>query len=155
MDEYTNGWTFRTLRDYLTAIIDERDRRYEQRFHAQQAAVDKAEFAADQRLDAMNRFREAMQDQQKTFLTKSEYQSQHQALVDLIGQTRDALPSYLLRAEADERWKSVDTQLANLVAAHEQEIGKTKFSQYAITVGISLVTVMASTAYVILVVLHK
>lgn len=62
-----------SLKDYLIGLIDERDKRYDQRFGAQekavnaalaaaQAAVDKAEKAVDRRLDNTNEWRQALND---------------------------------------------------------------------------------------------
>lgn len=40
-----SGWTVDTLRAHLLAVMDERDRRYEQRFNASERAVEKAQEA--------------------------------------------------------------------------------------------------------------
>jgi DNA-binding FrmR family transcriptional regulator len=50
--------------------------------NAAEKATVKAENAMDKRLDSMNEFRGTLSDQQKTYLTKSEYAIQHQALID-------------------------------------------------------------------------
>jgi len=79
MDE--KDWNINTLMKFL----DERDKRYEQRFVAQQEAthaaliaaekaVTKAETAAEKRLDSVNEFRGQLRDQAATFIPRSEVQ---------------------------------------------------------------------------------
>jgi len=56
----------------LYVIINERDRAYTQRFESQERAVNKAEIAAEKRLDAVNEFRGQLKDQAATFVTRTE-----------------------------------------------------------------------------------
>jgi hypothetical protein len=92
-NEPINGWTVHTLKVHIEQIMHERDQRYEDRFNAQEqsiklalGATDKAMVVAresvDKRLDTMNEFREALVDQTKEYLTRTEYAIQHQALTD-------------------------------------------------------------------------
>lgn len=77
------GWTIETLKDYLTALIQENDRRYEQRFSSAQLAVNaalaaakeavtKAEIASEKRFEGVNEFRNALGDQQRTLMPRAE-----------------------------------------------------------------------------------
>ena len=77
------GWTFKTLLAHIRALMSEADRRYEQRFEAQEKAVGaalaaadravvKAELAADKRFDGVNEFRQTLSDQNATFITRTE-----------------------------------------------------------------------------------
>ena len=66
------GWTFTTLLRFVIDRMDERDRRYEQRFRAQEEAVSKAEHSTEKRLEGMNEFRSQLKDQQATFVTRAE-----------------------------------------------------------------------------------
>jgi len=66
------GWTLEALREHLQALAAAADRRYEQRFDAQEKAVDAALTAANQRLNVMNEFRGALTDQAATFATRIE-----------------------------------------------------------------------------------
>jgi hypothetical protein len=81
-------WTLEAAMQHLTKIIAESDRRYEERFVALEAKIDatsasadralgKAEFAYEKRFDAMNEFREAMGDQQRTFIPRAEFDITH------------------------------------------------------------------------------
>jgi Mg2+ and Co2+ transporter CorA len=53
-------------------LLEEMDRRYQQRFEAQQLAIDKAERTINDRLQGMNEFRATLDDQNKTFATRDE-----------------------------------------------------------------------------------
>jgi hypothetical protein len=54
-------WTPQTLKEYVDAVLLERD-------HASKAALG----AANQRLDGMNEFRRSLDDAQKTYITRNE-----------------------------------------------------------------------------------
>ena len=91
-----------TLREFLLALINERDQQYRQRFDAQEkatgdaltavkeataaaltsanTAVTKAELANERRFESVNEFRGALRDQQGQFITRPEYDTQHTAL---------------------------------------------------------------------------
>jgi hypothetical protein len=79
-----DGWTPGTLKSHLTAIYDERDLRYQQRFDAQTKAVEaallaakeaviKAELAMEKRFDGVNEFRETLSDQAAQFVTLAQF----------------------------------------------------------------------------------
>jgi hypothetical protein len=72
-----------SLRDHLESMMEERDKRYDQRFEdskeaisaalaASKEAVVKAELATEKRFDAVNEFRGALSDAQSRYITKSE-----------------------------------------------------------------------------------
>jgi hypothetical protein len=82
-------------------VMDERDKRYEERFTAMnektqsaiaasEKAVTKAEVSTEKRFDSVNEFRKTLADQATEFLTRREYSSTHQALVDKIGDLRES-----------------------------------------------------------------
>lgn len=107
-----------TDRDYLLAIIAERDRLYAARFDAQERAseaniktqkdaVDKASVASEKRFDSVNEFRNTLRDQQSLFLQRAEYNAAHKQLVDELGIIRGHL---VPREEHENRWKSQDKQ---------------------------------------------
>ena len=108
--------------DYIDRFLEERDRRYTERFEAQNAALNaaflaadkavqaallaaekaviKAEVAAERRFESVNEFRGQLADQAKTFLPRQEYDVQHAALNDKV----DALAKGLAeRLEAESR----------------------------------------------------
>lgn len=65
-------WTLDTLYHYLSGLIRESDRRYEQRFKSQEKAIIKAEKATGERLKSLNEFRQVLSDQTATFMPRSE-----------------------------------------------------------------------------------
>jgi hypothetical protein len=89
-----SAWTTDTVLAHLRELIDERDRRYEQRFEGQEKAVaaalaaqekavaaalsaadravSKAELAAEKRFEAVNEFRGQLADQAGRLLPRSE-----------------------------------------------------------------------------------
>ena len=83
-----DDWTFTTLLTHVLTLMDERDRRYEQRYQTQAESLQLAQAANDVRLAAMNEFRAALTDQANTFLTYQQYTDQHQLLIDSINDLR-------------------------------------------------------------------
>jgi len=84
-EQQVSGWTVDTLRSHLLAKFDEKDLRDEQRFQAQQDAIQqaldaaekavaKAETATEKRFDSVNEFREQLSDQAVTFMPRKEAQ---------------------------------------------------------------------------------
>jgi len=76
-------------------LMAERDLRYAQRSKSQDEAVAaalqtsekaivKAESATEKRFENVNEFRETLSDQSATLLSRTEYQVQHQALLDKL-----------------------------------------------------------------------
>jgi SMC interacting uncharacterized protein involved in chromosome segregation len=92
--------------DHIRALLREMDLRYQQRFDAQsraleaallaaekavgtaltaaEKAVNKAETAAEKRFEAVNEFRQQLNDYQATLMPRNEYDSAHQSLVEKI-----------------------------------------------------------------------
>lgn len=94
-DENVSQWTLDTLHAHLDRVIEERDVQYRERHAAQQAAfaaalqaadraIAKAEAAAEKRFESVNEFRSALSDQAATFLTRHEYETAHQSLVEKV-----------------------------------------------------------------------
>ena len=79
-----DGWTINTLREHFETLIKLNDERYNERFAYQENALKKAETASEKRFDGVNEFRAILTDQQKTFITRNEWGSQHHALEDKI-----------------------------------------------------------------------
>jgi len=101
-----SGWSVDTIKDYVIGIIDERDRRYEQRFEAQQTAlkdalqaaekavgaaltaadraVAKAEAAAERRFESVNEFRATLSDQASNLLPRAEADARFLNLGDKV-----------------------------------------------------------------------
>ena len=116
------GWSLDSLASHLVAVVThllaEVDKRYEQRFRAQEVAVDKAfiaqekaiqmaltsakeavgkaEVAVEKRFDNTNEWRAAMQDRDRQQMPRVEIEKQFEALGDKRLQTVGILISALL-----------------------------------------------------------
>lgn len=78
-----SGWTVDTLRDHVNQMMSAHDRRYEQRFNAQEQAVKdallaakeaviKAETATEKRFEGVNEFRGQLADQARDLMPRKE-----------------------------------------------------------------------------------
>lgn len=76
-------WTVESLKEHFTTLMRETDRRYEERFIAQEKAAKdtltatkeailKAEAAAEKRFEGVNEFRQTLSDQASTFMPRIE-----------------------------------------------------------------------------------
>lgn len=83
----TTGWTTETALAHVLALMRAQDQRNEQRFDAQEKAVlsaltaadravAKAELASEKRFEGVNEFRDALSDQQRTFIPRLEVEGQ-------------------------------------------------------------------------------
>jgi len=86
-EEQPSGLTPDHVLRFVRALLDEHDRRYEQRFVAQEKAVDTALLSMNERLAGMNEFRSTLQDQQRTFVSRSDVDTRLQALVERLDGT--------------------------------------------------------------------
>jgi hypothetical protein len=90
----SGGWSLETAIDHLTSLITGNDKRYEERFQAQQKALElglaglvretqaaqtaadravlKAEAATEKRFESVNEFRGTLDNQQRTLIPRSE-----------------------------------------------------------------------------------
>lgn len=85
---------------FLRELIEEHDKRYQERFDAQEKAVLKAEGANEKRFESVNEFRAQLSDEQSTFLTRSEYETKHSALIEKIEHAADKSLSTILSVAA-------------------------------------------------------
>jgi hypothetical protein len=98
-EEIGNGWTVNTLRQYITDRMDERDRRYSERFEAQERAVSaalasakeavvKAENATERRLEGLNELSQMNTDMADQFMPKAEAEIRLASIGKEIGMLR-------------------------------------------------------------------
>lgn len=80
-----------TLLAHIIALLDERDRRYTERFTAQQEALRTALDATERRFQGVNEFRATLSDQAATFATRDQ--------VDALREIVSALSARVDRAE--------------------------------------------------------
>jgi hypothetical protein len=81
MPETEHQWTVHALRAVVFAMLEERDRRYEQRFQDQQLALTKAEAVMEKRLSGLNELRAALEDQAKLLMPRAESNARYDGLV--------------------------------------------------------------------------
>ena len=88
-------WTIGTLKEFILALMDERNDRYAQRFAAQEEAVHaalsaadvaltKAETASERRFESVNEFRAQLTDQTREFIRRTEYMQAHETLTEQV-----------------------------------------------------------------------
>jgi hypothetical protein len=83
-------------KENLRGIMDERDVRLAQKFESLAMAINKAEVATEKRFEGVNEFRNTLSDQQKTFVSSSEYKSAHQSLTELISSNIKTMSDIIL-----------------------------------------------------------
>ena len=74
----------------LRDIVDERDRRYEQRFQSQEKAVQVALVTQEKYDERQNSLSDRVTAQQQYFITKQEFEDRHTELVNQIENLREA-----------------------------------------------------------------
>lgn len=89
------AWTVDTLAAEMNARLADMDRRYSERFEAQQLAIQKADTATEKRLESVNEFRKSLNDQAEKLMPRQESQSLHAAARERI----DSLASRLDKIE--------------------------------------------------------
>lgn len=77
----------------LLLALAEMDKRYQQRFEAQEKAIAKAEMASEKRFEGVNEFRAQLTDQATTFLPRTEYYAAHNSLSDKMTVGAEAMTS--------------------------------------------------------------
>jgi hypothetical protein len=65
-------WTIETAKDHVLALMEERDRRYQQRFESSQKAIDEAKLESQKKFENTNEWRSMVSDAQKNFVTRQE-----------------------------------------------------------------------------------
>lgn len=65
-------WTVESLKEHFSTVMAGNDRRYEERFIAQEKATDVALEALNKRFDSVNEFRQTLADQTATFISRAE-----------------------------------------------------------------------------------
>jgi hypothetical protein len=95
MSNDLSDWTVRTLREYILALLFEKDKQNEQRFQAQESAVQsaliaaeraavKSEAASEKRFENTNEWRQVVTDRDQLFARTAEMSARFQNLEDKI-----------------------------------------------------------------------
>ena len=78
-----------SLKEHFETLLNERDKRMEERFTSMQIAVSKAEVTTEKRFEAMNEFRAQLGDQARTFMPRIESQVLHDGANNRINEVMD------------------------------------------------------------------
>lgn len=124
MGDSGSGWSVDTAKaDLETQIQGVRDSlkeanlRHQQRFEAQEKAIDKEASSNEKRFAAVNEFRGSLTDQAATFARKDQVDVQVKALDDKIGTLSGVVNSIAGRAAgATSTWSYIPTILAAMAA---------------------------------------
>ncbi len=95
---------------------------------ASDKAVTKAETATEKRFDAVNEFREQLNDQSKSFVARNEFEAQRSGLVEKVDSLADVLSKSIPRLEAETRWTLMAKQIDDLRLFTAGLTGKTQGS---------------------------
>jgi hypothetical protein len=106
-----SAWTIDSLREHYDVLLAQLDRRYEQRFEAQEKAVDAALASAEKAVSA------ALAAQEKA-VDKAERadEKRFESVNEFRAQLSDQAGSFLPRAEADVRFTSINEKIAGNTA---------------------------------------
>lgn len=96
------------LREYVDVRINALELSMLNGLATSKEAVEKAERATELRFDSVNEFREQLNDQQRTFLPRLEYEQAHQALINRVNELTTRVSEREARAEGRvETWPIV------------------------------------------------
>ena len=79
------SWTIDTLHEHLLAVIDEREKAVLTSIASSKEAIEKAERATEKRLEGMNEFRAALNDRDRLFIPRAEYETVVKQIEGSIG----------------------------------------------------------------------
>jgi hypothetical protein len=106
-----------TLRDYMDRRFEDFDKAVLAAHNATERALEKADKATEKRFDGVNEFRAVLTDQQRTFLTRAEFESEHASLIARV----DSLEDWRASASGQEAgsWRSIERLIliCSLIAA--------------------------------------
>lgn len=77
------------LREYVIDLMNERDRRYKERFDAQESAQRELKSGTDLRFAGINEFRGALDDAQRTLMPRAEAEARMEALHKNMGELKE------------------------------------------------------------------
>ena len=103
-----HGWTLDTLYTHLKGLMEEKDKRDEQRFRGIDKAADTASVMAETLRAAGNEFRQSMNDIIGGCIRREEYNTAHQQLIATVDKL-DGVVGGIIAREAGKSEGSKDT----------------------------------------------
>lgn len=113
--------TYRTER-----AIAEADKRYQERFDSQEKAIAKAEKSMQERLSAMNEFRQSLSDQSAKFATADSVDRRFVTITEKLDVLEGRFNLVMPRAEAITRLESQEKALNMLAARMDRTEGQSQ-----------------------------
>lgn len=112
-------WLLGIVRQLVLSIMDERDKRYEERFLSQQEAITKADLATEKRFASVNEFRAMITDRDAMYMPRSESASQFEAVQEKLEShsREDAIAHLNFGKRLDELSKRVDTAEGTVIGS--------------------------------------
>ncbi len=86
-------WTVETLKEHFEALIEEINKRYEQRFLSSENAIEKRDAATEKRFESVNEFRQTLADITSKGIPRVEFENTHKALSEKLEQAVKTLES--------------------------------------------------------------
>lgn len=96
-EDAVSGWTVDTLHAHMERLVREHDRRYEQRFDAQEKAILKSETSYDKRFEGVNEFRATLADQARDLMPRKESELQHAAVIERVATVETLMRAQVAR----------------------------------------------------------
>ena len=82
--EKRNGQRFEAQQQAIAVALQAQEKAVQAAMDSAEKAVSKSEAATDKRFDSVNEFRKALEEQTLSFLTRTEYNVQHQSLGEKV-----------------------------------------------------------------------
>ncbi len=159
------------LRDFILRILDERDKRYsqladerekryEQRHEADQEAVSAALQAAKEAVtvaaeqtklwqSASNEWRGAMQDRERMFLPRPEYDAAHKQVTDRLDEITRQVIANMSRQEIEAQFKALREQIDQQMKWLSHNEGREGVLHQGTLYMIGAITVLVSVAAIV------
>lgn len=121
-----NPWTLETLFIYFESHLAQLRDETKASFVSLEKVTGKAEAGMEKRLDQMNEFRNQLKDQAATFISRTEYTTQHEALAEKVVAVDDGLLLRMetLKLDADKVHARMDTDLGALRTRFDNKQGE-------------------------------
>jgi chromosome segregation ATPase len=135
------GWSLHGLRRVIFSMLDERDKRYEQRFLDQTTAIHKQENAIEKRFESVNELRGALDDAAKLLMPRSESNARYDAMLAKIEDHQRQDNS--LHSDIQKRFESLSHRIDIREGAQEggKEVKNDSRSTWAIVISVAAVIV--------------
>lgn len=106
----SDEWLLGLIRDSVLAILDEREKRYQERFESQKDAIMKVNEATEKRFENVNEFRKALTDRDVLYMPRAESNARYNAVVEKLEthDGQDEIKHKELHNRIDEIGRRVD-----------------------------------------------